>query len=591
MKHSVLRLIPVVLLAVVLTIPAWCLAQPFHAVSRLVQDSVTFTGRELLTCPTATTVTVTMCADRELEVYVEHGTRSGSHAVQTVPALHPASVPFSIVVEGLSANTEYVYRVRYRTPGAPSFAARPEYRFHTARPRGSRYTFGIEADPHLDAATLPAMYRRTLANILHDSPDFLIDMGDTFMTEKMAGVTRDSVLKRAMLLRTCFDSTCHSVPLFLVQGNHDGELGWLVKGTADELPVWATLTRKAWYPMPEPGAFYSGDTTVTRYVGRRQAYYSWEWGSALFIVLDPYWNTVRKPGASKDIWDFTLGRTQYEWLKRTLETSTATLKFVFCHQVLGGVDTEGRGGIEAAPYHEMGGLNADGSQGFAARRPGWAKPIHALLVDNHVQVFFHGHDHVYVKQDLDGVVYHLLPQPGYYNYNNPERTYSTTSQATNSSYTHGTVVSSPGYVRVTVMDTTATVEYVRTYLPEHENAQRRNGDIGHQYTVSTSGVTTSASTPAAVPAAATLHQNHPNPFSAVTTIRADLASAGHVRLEVIDILGRTMTVLQDGVMSPGGHIWSFNGAGHPPGVYLCRLTVDGAPQVQRMILQHPSRTR
>ena len=35
----------------------------------------------------------------------------------------------------------------------------------------------------------------------------------------------------------------------------------------------------------------------------------------------------------------------------------------------------------------------------------------SLLVANKVNIVFHGHDHLFVKQDLDGIVYQEVPQP------------------------------------------------------------------------------------------------------------------------------------------------------------------------------------
>ncbi len=75
---------------------------------------------------------------------------------------------------------------------------------------------------------------------------------------------------------------------------------------------------------------------------------------------------------------------------------------------------EQRGGIEAARYCEWGGKNLDGTDGFKDNRYGWAMPIHQLLVENNVSIVFHGHDHFFAKQEMDGVVYQLIPQPGHH---------------------------------------------------------------------------------------------------------------------------------------------------------------------------------
>jgi len=172
----------------------------------------------------------------------------------------------------------------------------------------------------------------------------------------------------------------------------------------------------------------------------------------------------------------TLGEAQYRWLKQTPETSDARFKFVFAHNLAGGLDQNMRGGVEAAGMYEWGGRNADGSWGFADHRPGWDKPIHQLLVDNDVTIFFHGHDHLFVKQELDGIVYQEVPQPSY-------ASYDRTGSAAEYGYTHGDVLGCCGYLRVTVSPKAVAVDYVRSYLPADENAQRMSGQVSYSYKV------------------------------------------------------------------------------------------------------------
>ncbi|MCY2952886.1 MAG: hypothetical protein NTU53_13060 [Planctomycetota bacterium] len=47
-------------------------------------------------------------------------------------------------------------------------------------------------------------------------------------------------------------------------------------------------------------------------------------------------------------------------------------------------------------------------------------PIRQLLVQNHVNIAFQGHEHLYAKQDLDGIVYQEVPQPGDPRGNSPD---------------------------------------------------------------------------------------------------------------------------------------------------------------------------
>lgn len=65
-----------------------------------------------------------------------------------------------------------------------------------------------------------------------------------------------------------------------------------------------------------------------------------------------------------------------------------------------------------------------------------------MLVDHGVSVVFNGHDHMFIKQDLDGIVYQLVPQPGH-----PR---SGVKSAKEYGYLSGEVQGSSGHVRVRV---------------------------------------------------------------------------------------------------------------------------------------------
>lgn len=460
-----------------LVIPALLLSAAAVALLAQTPASVAFAGKELLTRPTSNSVSVNAAADRDLEVYFEYGTEPANYQLQTAPELQPGGVPFTVVIGGLQPDTEYFYRMRYRETGAEEFLEGGEHRFHTQRLPGSPFTFVIQFDPHMDDNSDPEMYALTLANELADRPDFLVDLGDNFMSDKLRPVTAQGVMDRVLLLRSFYDKACHSVPLFLSLGNHEGEWGRFLDGTTENVAVWDTLARKAYFPNPVPDDFYSGDTTVDALVGQRQSYYAWTWGDALFVVLDPYWNRPEPPEKGGD-WDLTLGRRQYEWLKQTLEQSTAKYKFVFSHNLVGGLNMNGpmRGGIEVAQYLEWGGHNLDGTWGFEDARPGWAMPIHQLLVANRVTAFFHGHDHLYAHQELDGVVYQEGPQPSARNLN-------LGSRATAYGYTHGTMLGGAGYLRVTVGPEGVRVDYVQSWLPTLESDTRWNGMVADSYTI------------------------------------------------------------------------------------------------------------
>ena len=210
-------------------------------------------------------------------------------------------------------------------------------------------------------------------------------------------------------------------------------------------------------------------------IGHIEDYYAWHWGNSLFVVLDPFWYSAGKSRQAGDHWNQTLGVDQYQWLKRTLETSDAKFKFIFIHHLIGGADKNNRGGIASAPYFEWGGQELDGKNTFAQNRPGWESPIHDLLVKHDVSVVFHGHDHLYAKEELDGVIYQAVPQPGHPRFGNVR-------SAEEYGY-DGDVISSSGHLRSNVSDEFARVDYVRAYLPENETRSRRNAEISDSYLI------------------------------------------------------------------------------------------------------------
>ena len=444
-----------------------------------------FSGNIILGAPTATSIIATVLSpDQGGKVTIDFGVKPGIRDRQVGPVVVPVGTPVRVPLEGLAPDTRYYYRMVFQSDGGGPANATSEYAFHTARPPGSSFTFTVQADPHLDENSDLDVYRRSLDNALADAPDFHIDLGDTFMCEKhctpfsatlVPPSDSATVDARYAFERQNFGRIAHSAPLFLVNGNHDGELGWLADGTARNLAVWATLARKRYFANPVPDGFYGGDKASEPFVGQRASWYAWHWGDALFVVLDPYWNTKTK--SNSDGWSFTLGATQYAWLEETLAASAAKYKFVFVHNLVGGLDGQMRGGVEAAPFFEWGGRNADGTQGFAAKRPGWSMPIHSLLLRYDVTAVFHGHDHVYVRQDLDGIAYQELPQPS------AKSSSSGPSLAAAYHYASGTIRSSSGHLRVSVSPAGVNVDYVRAWLPKDETTQRVNGEVADQWSI------------------------------------------------------------------------------------------------------------
>ena len=133
-------------------------------------------------------------------------------------------------------------------------------------------------------------------------------------------------------------------------------------------------------------------------------------------------------------------------------------------------------GVEFVKYYEMGGFNKDGTWGFDKKRPGWEKPIHKLMADANVTVFFHGHDHFFAKQELGCVIYQLVPQPSHPNFKNA-------GQAESYGYATGKILPNSGHLRVTVSESKVTVDYVRSYIAENEAGNRKNNEVAYSYKI------------------------------------------------------------------------------------------------------------
>jgi len=87
-----------------------------------------------------------------------------------------------------------------------------------------------------------------------------------------------------------------------------------------------------------------------------------------------------------------------------------------------------------------------------------------------------------------------------------------------------------------------------------------------------------------VPVNFSLGQNFPNPFNPSTVIKYTLPEASHVTMEVFDMLGRQVAVLQDGVMKAGSHTVTFDAGTLASGIYLYRLNANNRTEVRQMVL-------
>lgn len=471
--------------------------------------------------PTDVSITASVLFDQNTDFDIEYGTQSGIYNLNTALVQSFGGTPEEVEITNLSANTLYYYRLKYKPSLATSFLYSPEYSFHTQRNPGSEFVFTVEADEHLyDKKGVKSIYQICLDNQAKDKPDFMLSLGDIFGDDhNWSTITSGALDTLHKDYRPFLGSLCHSVPFYVCLGNHEGENDYYYnQNPGNNLCVWGTQWRKFYYPNPYPNGFYTGNTDNEPYgIGNPENYFSWTWGDALFVVLDVYRDEC-DTSAKPQKWAWSLGLPQYTWLKNTLENSTAKYKFVFAHHIRG----QGRGGITEATQFEWGGLDG-GVDKFATYRPGWAKPIHKLFVDNGVNIFFQGHDHLFAHEVMDGVTYQETPMPS-------DSTYMIGKLANAGAYTADTLEGT-GHLRVTVNGGCVKVDFVRAYLPQDTiGGLHHNGEIAFSYTLGTcwpAGINETA-------ASQTVYI-YPNPASNSVTVKN--YSGGSVFI-LFDMLGK-----------------------------------------------------
>ncbi len=76
----------------------------------------------------------------------------------------------------------------------------------------------------------------------------------------------------------------------------------------------------------------------------------------------------------------------------------------------------------------------------------------------------------------------------------------------------------------------------------------------------------------------------PNPFNPVTQVNIALPQADRITVEVLDILGRRVALLQDGLVQAGTHSLTFNGAALASGTYFVRVAGRQGQDVSKILL-------
>ena len=109
------------------------------------------------------------------------------------------------------------------------------------------------------------------------------------------------------------------------------------------------------------------------------------------------------------------------------------------------------------------------------------------MVANGVTAYFHGHDHQFVHEERDGIVYQEVPSASMTGYGFDLYDDSPYVQTT-PPYGLGNLPNA-GHLRVTVTPTETTVEYVRSAISGDDVT---NGEVSYSYTMEAPGLDTTA---------------------------------------------------------------------------------------------------
>ena len=444
-----------------------------------------FDGSIILARPTETEMTVSITpSSGDCTVFVMWGNTSGTYQNQSSPENSSVDAPAVITMTGLSPNSEIYYRICRQDKNSQGVVPSSEYHFQMPRTAGSEYSFVVQADSHLLNKADQTLYRQSMQKIAALHPDFMFDLGDAFLNDQ---VKSDPIYQDEEKIRShytqqlpFFSIVASGAPLYLTMGNHEGEYGHFFDGTEQNLAAMATLLRKTYYQNPEPNDFYSGNTQAEEVCGLPEDYFAFTWGDALYVSIDPYRYTTADPYSTETGWDWTLGKEQYDWFKNTLETSTAKYKFVFSHHAIGNF----RGGAEIASLYEWGGYDRNGTYLFDKMRPGWGEPIQKIMEDVGVTIFFQGHDHLFTREVVNGIVYQTLPKPAE----------SAADQQSNpDAYPNAEVLANSGFLNVTVKSDCVQVDYNRNYCMLNSSSANPDTGVVYSYTVTSNHVLTQLS--------------------------------------------------------------------------------------------------
>ena len=301
-------------------------------------------------------------------------------------------------IQNLSPATRYEYRVLMKHDSKDEFSPAAEGTFTTQRKALTNYTAVLITDPHTGTFAEITRPVQTLDQVVKNASlekaEFVIALGDNVAwngSREYPQTDPNQAAYAYAMYRRHVGPLTQNCPHFGIIGNWAGESG---KFPEENIQM-VSEVRKAYLPNPN-------NQTYPQSGSEREDYYAFSWGGVLYVLLNI--QTYSKPSAPDEldslasdvnrIEDWTLGDRQMKWLVKTLEQATEKYRFVCMHHTAGGNAGD--------PHNTL-----YGRGGARAWNTGEQLKIHELMKKHKVQIFFYGHDHVFVDDVVDGIHYTL----------------------------------------------------------------------------------------------------------------------------------------------------------------------------------------
>ena len=354
----------------------------------------------LLTRPTENSIRVSaFSGQKETEAFIELR-KEGAAAWERQPSLKAAAYsPVDWTVKGLSTATRYEYRILLKSGSEESPRQVATGSFRTQRKGTATYTALLMTDPHTGYFPPGSGPVLTLDKVAQNAaavkdPDFVLDLGDNVAwggSREYGQTNPNGALRAYAQYRRQIGALSAHCPHFAVIGNWSGESG---KFPEKSIQIAANV-RRSLLPGPNHQTYPQGGS-------EGEDYYAFSWGDVLYVMLNI--QTYSKPSKPKElptlmadvnkIDEWTLGEKQMSWFESTLKNATERFRFVCIHH-----PAAGNAGDPLNTNYGRGGARA-WNLGEQAR-------IHALMKKHKVQIFFYGHDHVFVDDVVEGIHYTL----------------------------------------------------------------------------------------------------------------------------------------------------------------------------------------